>query len=405
MLLNTIIREALKALVRNRLRSLLTILGIVMGVGSFICVVAVGNAGSSRVEDQLHKVGDNLIWVEAGSRARNGVRVGSRGSKTLTVGDTQAVVEQVPGIKSGSPNVDGHLQVVYGDQNWGTQYRGVSPEYFEIRKWEVRLGAAFTQDDTEKNAPVCVLGQTVATSLFQDDDPIGKTININSVPFKVIGMLEAKGFSATGQDQDDFVVMPYTTTQKRITGVTWLDDIYFSAVSREEIPAVTKQVIGVMRERHHLRAGEDNDFNIRTPEELIRAQLAAANIFMWLLGGAASFSLLVGGIGIMNIMLVSVTERTREIGIRLAVGATEQDIQMQFLGEAIAMSLLGGALGVLAGVGGSFLLENTLHWEMQLSAQIMAIAGVFSAVVGIFFGYYPAQKAAQLDPIESLRYE
>lgn len=405
MSLSTIIREALQALVRNRIRSLLTMLGIVMGVGSFICVVAVGHAGSSRVEDQLSKVGDNLIWVEAGSRAVNGVRIGSRGTRTLVVGDVQAVLEQVPGVKSATPNVDGHIQVIYGNLNWGTQYRGVSPEFFEIRKWEFRLGGNFTQDDVERNAPVCVLGQTVATSLFGDDDPLGKTINIQAVPFKVIGVLQARGFSATGADQDDFVVMPITTAQKRITGQDWLDDIFFSAVSREEIPEVTRQIIGVMRERHHLRAGDLDDFNIRTPEELIRAQLAAANVFTLLLGSAASLSLLVGGIGIMNIMLVSVTERTREIGIRLAVGATEQDIQMQFLSEAMVMSLIGGALGVLAGVLGSFLLQNTLHWEMQLSAQIMTIAGLFSAGVGIFFGYYPARKAAQLDPIEGLRYE
>lgn len=405
MSLRTIIREAFQALIRNRVRSLLTMLGIIMGVGSFICVVAVGNAGSSRVEAQLSNVGDNLVWVEAGSRARNGVRVGSRGSKTLVVGDAQAVLDQVPGIKSAAPNVDGRIQAVYGNLNWGTQYRGVSPEYFEIRKWNLRLGAAFTQDDMERNAPVCVLGPTVASNLFEDEDPIGKTINIQSVPFKVIGVLQGKGFSGTGQDQDDFVVMPLTTAQKRITGQEWLDDIFFSAASREEIPEVTRRIIGVMRERHHLRAGEDDDFNIRTPEELIRAQLAAANVFTLLLGSAASLSLLVGGIGIMNIMLISVTERTREIGIRLAVGATEQDIQMQFLSEAIVMSLIGGALGVLTGVLGSFVLQNTLHWEMQLSSQIMAIAGLFSAGVGIFFGYYPARKAAQLDPIEGLRYE
>jgi putative ABC transport system permease protein len=402
---STIIREALQALVRNRIRSLLTMLGIIMGVGSFICVVAVGNAGSTRVKEQLSKVGDNLIWVEAGSRARNGVRVGSRGSKTLVAGDAQAVLEQVPGIKSASPNVDGHIQAIYGNLNWGTQYRGVSPEFFEIRKWEVRLGATFTQDDVEKNAPVCVLGQTVALNLFEEEDPIGETINIKSVPFKVIGVLQGKGFSSTGQDQDDFVVMPLTTAQKRVTGAEWLDDIFFSAASREEIPEVTKRIVGVMRERHHLRTSEDDDFNIRTPEELIRAQLATANVFTLLLGGAASLSLLVGGIGIMNIMLISVTERTREIGIRLAVGATEHDIQMQFLSEAIVMSLIGGALGVFAGVLGSFLLQNTLHWEMQLSLQIIAIAGLFSAGVGIFFGYYPAKKAAQLDPIEGLRYE
>ena len=405
MSLSTIFREALQALVRNRVRSLLTMLGIIMGVGSFICVVAVGNAGSSRVETQLSNVGDNLIWVEAGSRARSGVRIGSRGTKTLMEGDSRAVLGQVPGIKSAAPNVDGRIQAIYGNLNWGTQYRGVSPEYFEIRKWEVRLGAAFTQDDMERNAAVCVLGQTVAANLFEDEDPIGKTINIKSVPFKVIGVLQGRGFSATGQDQDDFVVMPLTTAQKRITGAEWLDDIFFSAASREEIPEVTKRIIGVMRERHHLRAGEDDDFNIRTPEELIRAQLAAANVFTLLLGTAASLSLLVGGIGIMNIMLISVTERTREIGIRLAVGATEQDIQMQFLSEAIVMSLIGGMLGVLAGILGSFLLQNTLHWEMQLSTQIMAIAGLFSAAVGIFFGYYPARKASRLDPIEGLRFE
>jgi putative ABC transport system permease protein len=405
MSLRLIIDEALKALARNRVRSLLTMLGIIMGVGSFICVVAVGNAGSSRVEEQLSKVGDNLIWVEAGARARNGVRVGSRGSKTLVAGDSQAVMEQVPGMKAASPNVDGRVQAVYGNLNWGTQYRGVSPEYFDIRKWEIREGAAFTQDDVDKAAPVCVLGQTVATNLFGDDDPLGATINIKSVPFKVIGVLQGKGFSATGQDQDDFVVMPLTTAQKRITGQEWLDDIFFSAASRAEIPEVTKRIIGVMRERHHLHAGEDDDFNIRTPEELIRAQLAAANVFTLLLGSAASLSLLVGGIGIMNIMLISVTERTREIGLRLAVGATEQDIQMQFLSEAIVMSLIGGALGVLAGVVGAFLLQNTLHWDLKLSAQIMAIAGLFSAGVGIFFGFYPARKASQLDPIEGLRYE
>jgi putative ABC transport system permease protein len=401
----TIFREVFKALARNRVRSLLTMLGIIMGVASFICVVGVGRAGSSRVEDQLSKVGDNLIWVEAGSRARSGVRIGTRGTKTLTTGDSQAVLEQVPGVKSASPNVDGHIQAVYGNLNWGTQYRGVSPEYFEIRKWEIVLGAAFTKQDVEGNAAVCVLGQTVATNLFSEEDPIGETINVNAVPFKVVGVLQGKGFSATGADQDDFIVMPITTAQKRITGQEWLDDIYFSAVSREGIRETTRQIVGVMRERHHLRANEDDDFNIRTPEELIRTQLAAANIFMWFLGIVASLSLLVGGIGIMNIMLISVTERTREIGIRLAVGATEQDIQLQFLTEAMVMSVAGGIFGVLAGAFSGFVVHATLGWEIQLSAQIMAIAGLFSAGVGIFFGYYPARKAAQLDPIEGLRYE
>jgi putative ABC transport system permease protein len=401
----TIFREALAALSRNRIRSILTMLGIIMGVAAFISVVAVGHAGSSRVEDQLNKVGDNLIWVEAGSRARSGVRVGSRGTRTLVLGDSKAVLEQIPGVKNASPNVDGRIQAVFGNLNWGTQYRGVSPEYFEIRKWGIAKGSSFTQDDMDRNAAVCVLGNTVATNLFGEEDPILQTININAVPFKVIGVLQAKGFSATGQDQDDFVVMPLTTAQKRITGVEWLDDIFFSASSRLEVPETTKQITGLLRERHHLRAGDDDDFNIRTPEELIRTQLAAAQIFTLLLGSAASLSLLVGGIGIMNIMLISVTERTREIGLRLAVGATEQDIQLQFLTEAVMLTLIGGALGMLAGMGASFLLHNTLHWDMKLSGSTMAIAGLFSAAVGIFFGYYPARKASRLDPIEGLRYE
>lgn len=401
----TIFREAMTALSRNRVRSILTMLGIIMGVAAFICVVSVGDAGSTRVQEQLNNVGDNMIWVEAGSRARSGVRIGSRGIRTLTVGDSKAVLEQVPGVKGASPNVDGHIQVVYGNRNWGTHYRGVSPDYFEIRRWEIRLGSAFTDDDVEKNAAVCVLGQTVATNLFGDNDPIGKTVNINAVPFKVIGVTLAKGFSSTGWDQDDFVVMPISTVQKRITGTEWLDDIFFSARSRQDMPEATTEITALLRERHHLRAGDDDDFNIRTPEELIRTQLAAAKIFTFLLGSAASLSLLVGGIGIMNIMLISVTERTREIGLRLAVGATEEQIQAQFLTEAVLISLIGGAIGVLAGVLGSFLLQNALHWDMELTSGTMAIAAVFSAVVGIFFGFYPARKASRLDPIEGLRYE
>ena len=405
MFFDTIMREAFKALLRNKVRSVLTMLGIIAGVGSFICVVGVGEAGSKRVEDQLHNVGDNLVWLEAGGRARNGVRVGSRGSKTLTLGDFRAVLDQVPGIKSGSPNVDGHIQVVSGSANWGTQFRGVSPDYFEIRKWNIALGSPFIEDDVEQASTVCVIGETIAANLFGAANPVGEVIRVQGVPFKVLGVMQAKGFSTTGQDQDDFLVMPITTAQKRITGQEWLDDIYFSAARREDIPEAAKRIIALIRERHHLRSGEENDFNIRTPEEIIRAQLAAANVFTLLLGSAASLSLLVGGIGIMNIMMVSVTERTREIGVRMAIGATDRDIQMQFLSEAIVMSLIGGAMGVAAGIAGSFLLRSTLHWEMQLSFNIMIIAALFSAGVGIFFGYYPARKASQLNPIEGLRFE
>jgi putative ABC transport system permease protein len=405
MFFDTIMREALKALLRNKVRSVLTMLGIIAGVGSFICVVGVGEAGSKRVEDQLHNVGDNLVWLEAGGRARNGVRVGSRGSKTLTLGDCRAVLDQVPGIKSASPNVDGHIQVIYGNSNWGTQFRGVSPDYFEIRKWKIVMGSPFIEDDVEQASTVCVIGETIASNLFGTANPVGEVIRVQGIPFKVLGVLQAKGFSATGQDQDDFLVMPITTAQKRVTGMDWLDDVYFSATRREDIPEAAKRIIALVRERHHLRPGEDDDFNIRTPEEIIRAQLAAANVFTILLGSAASLSLLVGGIGIMNIMMVSVTERTREIGVRMAVGADDRDIQMQFLSEAIVMSLIGGALGLAAGIVGSFFLRSTLHWQMLLSLNTMTIAALFSAGVGIFFGYYPAWKASQLNPIEGLRFE
>ncbi len=405
MLFETIIPEALKALRRNKVRSLLTMLGIIAGVGSFICVVGVGEAGSKRVEEQLHNVGDNLIWLEAGGRARNGVRIGSRGSKTLTFGDYRAVMNEVPGIKSGSPNVDGHIQVVFGNANWGTQFRGVTPDYFEIRQWTVGLGGPFIEDDVEHASTVCVIGQTIASNLFGSANPVGESIRVQGVPFKILGVMQAKGFSTTGQDQDDFLVVPITTAQKRISGTEWLDDIYFSAARREDIGEATKRIIALVRERHHLRSSEPDDFNIRTPEEVIRAQLKAANVFTLLLASAASLSLLVGGIGIMNIMMVSVTERTREIGIRMAVGASEHDIQLQFLSEAIVMSLLGGALGIAAGIAGSSLLRTTLHWDMLLSEKIMIIAVFFSACVGVFFGYYPARKASQLDPIEGLRFE
>jgi putative ABC transport system permease protein len=405
MLFDTIIPEAFKALLRNKVRSILTMLGVIAAVGSFICVVGVGKAGSKRVEDQLHNVGDNLIWLEAGARARNGVRVGSRGSKTLTLGDCRAVLDQIPGIKSASPNVDGHIQVIYGDSNWGTQFRGVSPDYFEIRKWNIVLGSPFIEEDVEQAAPVCVIGETIASNLFGSANPVGEVIRVQGIPFKVLGVLQAKGFSATGQDQDDFLVMPITTAQKRVTGMDWLDDIYFSAARREDIPEAAKRIIALVRERHHLPPGEDDDFNIRTPEEIIRAQLAAANVFTLLLGSASSLSLLVGGIGIMNIMMVSVTERTREIGVRMATGATERDIQLQFVSEALVMSLIGGVVGVTAGIAGSFLLRSTLHWPMELSLSTMVIAAIFSAGVGIFFGYYPARKASQLDPIQAVRIE
>src|SRR6202171_369407 len=346
--LKNTIREATAALTRNWVRSVLTILGISVGVGAFICVVAIGNAGSSSIEGQLQSLGDNFIWIEAGSRARNGVRYGARGDRTLILGDATAIAEQIPLVKSMSPNADGSLQVIYEGENWSTRFRGVTPVFLQIRRWNMRLGTFFTAADVEAAAPVCVLGQTVVENLFGDENPIGKIVRIKSVPCKVVGVLVAKGFSATGQNQDDFVAMPITFAQKRITGTFWLDDIYCSAVAAEAMVEATRQIVGLLRERHHLTAAEDDDFNIRRPEDVVQAQLATSRIMTALMASVASLSLLVGGIGIMNIMLVSVTQRTREIGVRLAVGATEGDVQLQFLSEATALSVLGGVFGLLA---------------------------------------------------------
>jgi putative ABC transport system permease protein len=398
-------REAFVALTRNWLRSALTILGIAVGVAAFICVVAIGNAGSSRIEEQLQNLGNNFVWIEAGSRNRNGMRAGARGIRSLVLGDALAISEQVPLIRSMSPNVDGHVQVVYGGENWATRYRGVAPEYIQIRRWRLRRGAFFTKADVDAAAPVCVLGQTVIDNLFGSDDPIGATIRIQGLPCKVTGVLQAKGFSAMGQDQDDFVLLPFTTVQKRITGTFWLDDIFCSAVSRDAMSEATRQITGLLRERHHMNPGEDDDFNVRRPEDLIQAQLASSRIMTILLGSIASLSLLVGGIGIMNIMLVSVTHRTREIGVRLAVGATEWDVQLQFLSEAVALSLLGGVLGVLAGLLSSSAVEQLFEFPTKLTPEVFAIAGLFAFGVGVLFGYYPARKASQLDPIQGLRYE
>jgi putative ABC transport system permease protein len=401
----SICSEAMKSLRRNLIRTVLTVLGLVVGIAAFICVVGVGKAGSAKVEHELEKLGDNMIWVEAGSRATNGVRFGTRETSSLTVEDARAIFPEIPGLKRMSPNVDGRVQVVYGTQNWNTTYRGVAPEYFDIRRWEIRTGTIFTHDDVDRDVPVCLLGQTVVENLFPNEDPVGKSIRVQAMPCRVIGVFQPKGASASGWDQDDFVAMPYTTAMKRIGGTSWLDDIFFSASSRNAIPIATRQAVALLRERHHLHPDEPDDFNIRSPEDVIRAQLQSSQIFTLLLGTIASLALLVGGIGIMNIMLVSVTERTREIGVRLAIGATETDIQLQFLAEAIAISFLGGLLGVLAGVGASSLFQSTLQWEIHLTPQLLISSGLFAAAIGIFFGYYPSRKASQLNPIEALRYE
>ena len=402
---SALLKSALLALLRNKTRSLLTVLGITIGIAAVICVVAVGEAGQAQVEQQLNNLGDNFVWIEAGGRAVNGVRTGSHGTPTLTLEDAVAIRRQIPLIKAVSPNVDGSIQVIYGNQNWFTGYRGVSPEYLDIKRWVVDQGAAFTPDDVDNAADVCAIGRTVREQLFGVEDPIGKVIRLNGLPCKVVATLVPKGLSMSGQDQDDTILMPYTMVQKKIKGVTWLDDILCSAVSQDAVKLAGQEAAALLRDRHHLRPEMPDDFNIRNPEDVIQAQLAASRTLTILLVTIASISLLVGGIGIMNVMLVSVTERTREIGVRVAVGATEAAIRLQFLGESVMLSLVGGTAGVLLGIAGTVVAGRALEWPMKLSPQAVLVAALFSVAVGVFFGYYPARKASLLDPIEALRAE
>jgi putative ABC transport system permease protein len=403
--LTALFGASVRSLLRNKLRSSLTVLGITIGIAAVIGVVAIGKAGQARVEQHLRNLGDAFVQIEAGGRAVNGVRTGPRGTKTLTFGDAVAIKSQVPLIKSVSPNVDGSVQVVYGNQNWFTTFRGVSPEYFDIKRWTVDTGAVFAQDDVDRAADVCVIGRTVRRQLFGVEDPIGKVIRLRSLPCIVVATLAPKGLSLSGQDQDDTILLPYTTAQKKLMGITWLDDILCSAVSQDVVKLAGQQTAALLRERHHLRPEVEDDFNIRNPEDVIQAQLEASRTLTLLLIAIASISLVVGGIGIMNVMLVTVTERTREIGVRVAVGATEEAIQLQFLGESVMLSMVGGAAGVLVGIVGSLFIGRALGWPMEVSVEAVILAALFSIAIGVFFGYYPARKASRLDPIEALRYE
>jgi putative ABC transport system permease protein len=400
-----LLSSSIWTLLRNKMRSLLTVLGITIGIAAVICVVAIGKAGQARVEEQLNNLGDNFVWIQAGGRAVNGVRTGTHATKTLTLADAAAIKSQVPLIKNVAPNVDATIQVIYGNQNWFTTYRGVSPEFFDIKQWPMTAGALFTADDVDRAADVCVIGSTVRDQLFGTDDPVGKVIRVTGLPCKVVATLQSKGLSMSGQDQDDVIIMPYSTAMKKIKGISWLDDIMCSAVSQSAVKLAGQEAAALLRDRHHLRPDEDDDFSIRNPEDIIQAQLEASRTLTILLAAIASISLIVGGIGIMNVMLVSVTERTREIGVRVAVGATEEAIQLQFLGESVLLSVIGGTAGVLLGVAVSIIGSRVLGWAMQLSVEAVVLAAMFSIAVGVFFGYYPARKASLLDPIDALRYE
>ena len=403
--LKSTIRMALRTLGRNKLRTSLTMLGITIGIGAVICTVAVGQGGANRIREQLLLLGENFVWVEAGGRSVSGVRTGTGATKSLRMSDMQAIMQAIPLIKTCTPQVDSRAQIVYQNQNWNTVYRGVSSDYLTVRRWSVVEGGIFSPDEVDASANVALMGQTVVDFLFPGEDPLGKTVRIGNLPFRVVGVLQAKGFSATGQDQDDFLLIPYTTAQKKVKGIDWLDDILCSAISPEAIRPAQDSITLLLRERHHILPGGMDDFNIRSPQEILQAQEQASNTLTLMLTSVALVSLLVGGIGVMNIMLVSVTERTREIGLHLAVGATERDVTLRFLSEAVVLCLFGGLFGVVGGIFAAQSLARLFGWPVTISLTAVAVAVLFAAFTGISFGYYPAKKAAALDPIEALRYE
>jgi len=400
------LRIAFRALARNKMRSVLTMLGIIIGVGAVIAMVGIGQGADQTMQRQIANLGSNMLFVSSGSVNRGGIRLGWGATKTLVRDDVTAMLKECPAVVAAAPGTQTTAQVVYGNDNWGTRITGTTPEYFDIRTWAFQGGASFTQDDVTNAANVAVIGETVRKNLFAATDPVGKTIRIGNLPFMVVGVLVAKGQSpAMNEDQDDTIIVPLTTLQKKITGQTWLRFVMVSARSRSASYAAQQQIEGLLRDRHRIREGQDNDFTVRNLADLADLASEASKVMTALLGSIAGVSLLVGGIGIMNIMLVSVTERTREIGIRLAVGATEGEVQRQFLIEAVVMSLIGGAVGIVVGVGASLLIAATAGWPILVSSSAITGAAAIAMAIGIFFGYYPAQKAARLDPIEALRYE
>ena len=401
-----IIRIAMRALARNKMRSSLTMLGIIIGVGAVIAMVSVGQGAQQQAQQQIAAMGSNILFVGSGTVTRGGMRMGSGATKTLIYEDMQAILRESPAVQAAAPGSQSSAQVVYGNDNWATQINGTEPQYFDIRTWPFQEGSSFTQGDVDMAANVAVIGETVRKNLFGATDPVGETIRISNLPFKVVGVLVPKGTSAAmGQDQDDVIIVPITTLQKKITGQDWLRWIMVSAISREASYTAQQQITSLLRDRHRIRSSQDDDFMVRNLADVADLADQQARLFTVLLASIASISLIVGGIGIMNIMLVSVTERTREIGIRMAIGATEGDVQQQFLIEAVVLSLVGGAVGIMSGVGASYLITQTLGWPVLVSPMAIVAAVVFSMAVGIFFGFYPARKAARMDPIEALRYE
>ena len=401
-----ILRVALKALGRNKMRTSLTMLGMIIGVAAVITMVALGSGAQQSIEDQIKSAGTNMITVSAGNWSSGGVRHGAGSATTLSIDDAEAIREQIQGVQYVAAGVNARGQVVFGNQNWSTRIQGADVEFPLIRFWPTELGTFFTPTDVSAAAKVAVLGTIVRNTLFGEGaDPVGQTIRIRNQPFKVIGVLAVKGPGSFGEDQDDTIFVPYTTVQKKLRGIRYIQSITVSAMSAAQTVAVADEIGALLRVQHGLIPGDEDDFRVRTLEEMASIRSETTRTMTSLLASIAGVSLLVGGIGIMNIMLVSVTERTREIGLRMAVGAKGKDVLFQFLVEAIVISLLGGAIGIGLGVALSQGITQFLEWPTTVSPNAVAVAFGFAAATGIFFGFYPARKAARLDPIESLRFE
>ena len=405
MRVDSTLKIAFRALRRNKLRSVLTALGIIIGVGAVIAMVSIGNGAKAQVEQQIASLGENVILIFSGSVTSSGIRTGWGSAGTLKIEDAEAIRREVPGVIAVSEEVISTRQVSSGNQNWFTRIYGESPEYFDIRKWPLSEGAIFTPQDVRSANKVCVIGRTTASQIFGAENPVGQVLRIQGVPFLITGVLTPKGLSPQGTDQDDIVIMPYTSAIKRVLGGSTLRGLNVQVASPNDLAPAQQQITELLRQRHNIREGRDDDFTVRNQQEIAETATATSRVMALLLGAIASVSLIVGGIGIMNIMLVSVTERTREIGVRLAVGAHGRDILTQFLIEAVTLSVIGGVIGILLGLGASHLLSIFAHWPTLISIPSIVAAFFVSAAVGIFFGFYPAREAARLDPIEALRYE
>jgi len=390
------------------MRSGLTMLGMIIGVGAVIAMLAVGTGARKKISEQIASIGSNLLMVLSGASTAGGIRMGSGTQPTLTLGDAEAVEKECPSVQAVAPILGGTAQVVYGNQNWSTGVTGTSPNMLIVREWNLSSGRPFSDDDVKSATKVCLIGQTIVDNLFGSIDPVGQVIRIKKIPFTVVGVLEAKGQSPNGQDQDDTIFIPVTTAQKKLFGTAFPGMIRLMSVkarSAEDLAKAEKEIADLLRQRHRLSAKQENDFTVRNLTQMLQTAEQSTKVMTILLGAIASVSLVVGGIGIMNIMLVSVTERTREIGIRMAVGAKTWDIRLQFIIEALTLSMIGGIIGIICGITVSKVLSNIAGWSIVVSLFSVLLSFGFSGLVGIFFGFYPAYKASLLDPIEALRYE